>query len=163
MGNGLILTCSKCGYHDDISLGVGFMFPTVYQETVTRIQAGEFGDHWKELFESIPGATVNAEDEFYACPSCGHYSVEPNLAIYAPKDPNESKVHPEGFSVCNPARDKEYVTPWEIGTKCRLVKTYVHRCPECGKRMHKTRTTDRLKCPKCKAGLMEETDAFNWD
>ena len=148
MGNGLEFRCNKCGYAENAIFGVGFLFPEAYQSTVASIKAGEFGEDWKTLFESIPRAAVNAEMEFYVCPACGMGANEPNLSVYEPENPAISKVHNEAFSVGNPATGMEYVVPWELGENYRLVKTYIHKCPECGKRMHKYRMNDRLICPK---------------
>ncbi len=163
MGNGIEFTCKKCGHTDSAMFGVGFLFPDVYQNTVSEIKAGKYGSKWKELFEQIPGAAVNAEEELYVCPACGGYASEPNLTIYEPKDPAISKVHNEVFAIANPASGQEYVVPWELAGDYRRVKVFVHKCPECGKRMHKYRAGDRLRCPKCRQGWMEETGYLNWD
>ena len=147
----------------DATLGIGFLFPRVYQETVEAIEAGKYGQEWKELFEKTPGAAINAEMEFYTCPYCGGFANEPNLTIYAPDDPEISKVHTEPFSIAHPAEGSEYVTPYELSENYRRVKAFVHKCPECGKRMHRYRREDQLKCPECKAGTMEMGDFILWD
>lgn len=163
MGDGISFHCNKCGHRADATFGIGFRFPSVYQETVEEIKAGKYGQEWKELFEKTPGAAINAEMEFYACPYCGGFANEPNLTMYAPNEPGITKVHNERFSIAHPAEGSEYVMLYELGEKYRRVKAFVHKCPECGKRMHKYRWGEELKCPECKTGAMEMDGILNWD
>ena len=78
-------------------------------------------------------------------------------------DPHISKVHTERFAIANPALNQEYVMLYDLQKDYRRIKSYVHKCPECGKRMHRYTDADRLKCPICKDEWMEETDWFLWD
>ena len=163
MGNGISFRCNKCGYETVASYGIGFLFPITYKETVEAIKTGDHGREWKELYEHTPGAAINAEMEFYICAHCGSFVNEPNLAIYAPYDPEISKIHNECFSVANPAVGCEYVMRYELEENYRLVKAFVHKCPECGKRMHKYKPGEQLKCPECKTGTMELDGTLMWD
>ena len=163
MGNGLGFRCNSCGHVFIACFGIGFCFPMEYEETAEEIRKGKYGQEWKELFESIPGAAIDAEREMYVCSSCGNSKNELNLAIYRPKEPGVSKVHNESFSVAVPVYGREYVMRYELEQDYKLVKSYVHRCPECGKRMHKYREGDILKCPECKKGRMKPNDVLMWD
>ncbi len=153
MGIGIEFTCNKCGHDYCAISGIGFGFPNEYQETVEEIKNGKYGKDWKRLFESTPGAAINAEKEFYVCPDCGAFDTEPNLAVYAPKDPTSPKDE----------EINEYHTPYELQTDYHLVKSYIHKCPKCGKRMHKYRVTDYLRCPECNEGQMEPSGQLLWD
>lgn len=42
------------------------------------------------------------------------------------------------------------------------LEIYGHKCPECGKRMHKYRFKEEIKCPKCKVNDPKFCDAFIW-
>ena len=42
MGQGYGCTCNKCGYSFSANLGVGFLFPMVYRETVGAMKKGEY-------------------------------------------------------------------------------------------------------------------------
>ena len=153
MGIGIEFTCNKCGHDYCATAGIGFRFPSVYQETVEEVKNGKHGEDWKKLFESTPGAAINAEKEFYVCPGCGTFDTEPNLAVYAPKDmtnPKDEEIH-------------EYHTLHELQTEYHLVKSFMHKCPKCGERMHKYRTTDYLRCPECNEGQMEPSGELLWD
>ena len=163
MGNGLGFRCNKCGHEFTASFGIGFMFPVLYRETVKEIRQGKYGREWKELFKTTPGAAVNAEMELYVCGTCGCSVNDLNLAIYEPKKPRAVKIQDPEPAGTMQAKGREYVMPYELKSDYRLVELFIHKCPECGKRMHKYRETDRLKCPECRTGWMEETDSILWD
>ncbi len=163
MGDGRSFRCGECGYEFRAYNSIGFMFPEEYQETVAKVRAGEFGVDLKELFHNTSGAAINAERELYVCSSCGGFKNEPNLSVYEPKDIQISKVHTEYFSMANPALNQEYVMPSDLQKVYRLIKAFVHKCPECGKRMHKYTEADRLRCPKCKDRWMDEDGWILWD
>ncbi len=163
MGYGTEFRCNRCGNTYAALSGIGFRFPEEYRETVKKIRNGEFGKTWKQLFDSIPGAAVNVERELYVCPNCGTFAIEPNLTIYEMKKPISSKPENSRRSVAHPPSGEEYVVPYELRQDYRLVKSYSHNCPECGRRMHKYRPDDRMKCPECKEGQMEPSRALMWD
>ena len=48
MGNGFNWKCDDCGYTFKAFLGVGFMFPMVYRETVQDMKRGKFGKQDKD-------------------------------------------------------------------------------------------------------------------
>ena len=54
MGEGISCRCKKCGYTFSANLGVGFMFPKVYSETVSEMKKGTFGEIGKQFFEEYP-------------------------------------------------------------------------------------------------------------
>ena len=163
MGNGLSFRCNKCGYEIVASYGIGYLFPITYKETVEAIKAGKYGQEWKELYEHTPGAAINAEMDFYTCSYCGSFANEPNLTMYAPNDPEISKTHNERFSISHPAEGCEYVMLYELRENYRRVKAFIHKCPGCGKRMHKYKQGELLKCPECKSGIMEFDGMVCWD
>ena len=51
MGQGYGCTCNKCGYSFSANLGVGFLFPIVYKETVDAMKKGEYGEQGKKFFD----------------------------------------------------------------------------------------------------------------
>ena len=163
MGQGTVFCCSRCGHTETALSGIGFRFPEEYRETVEKIQEGKYGEAWKELFGSIPGAAVNAERELYVCPDCGAFAAEANLTIYEMKQAVASHPGNPRRSVALPPTGEEYVLPDELRRDYRLVRTYPHNCPECGKRMHRLRPDDRMKCPVCKEGEMKPQEGILWD
>ena len=163
MGNGTVFRCEKCGYEDTVMNGIGFRFPDLYQGTVNAIKAGEYGREWEEFFKRTSGAAVNAGLELYVCPVCNNFETALNLSLYAPNSQRVSKRHNIPFAVGYPAADMEYVMPHELDKDYHLVKEFEHKCTECGGKMEVYSSGDRLKCPLCKDGLMEEADRIMWD
>lgn len=155
MGAEWNLLCPKCGTEYSVRLGIGYVFPLEYKETVNEIKAGKYGTDWQKLFGSVPGAAVNAEAEFYVCAFCGGFSNEKNLSVYSPKGKSR-EAHTDQTG-------SKYCTLDDLKEGYRLVKSYVHKCPECGKRMHKYRPGDLLKCPHCKEKSMDIETGALWD
>lgn len=140
MGDGRIYRCNRCGHEEQVSSGIGFMFPQLYQDVVTKIRKGKYGREWKEVFESRPGAAVDARTELYVCPECGNCVQDLNLSLYEPMFPDAGKKERGIFSSANPAEGIEYVMPMELEREYRRIRIYVHRCPECKTRMDQYRT-----------------------
>lgn len=150
MGTGFTLKCPNCTFEKDYLIGVGMLFPEVYEELVTAIKDGDYGDEWYNFFDSHPGAAVNAEQELYHCPLCGVITEDYNLDLYLKKNdtPPESR----------------YVALWCDKYKYDFVRHYIHHCPNCNGRMHKVSGGEKLKpipCPRC--GTELESEQFCWD
>ena len=160
------LTCCRCGYHEKVLFGTGFLYPD-HQEVISDITYGRYGQHWKEVYEGIPGAVVNDDFELYVCPWCRNYQNEINLSLYEPRKKEELspelkmpflqvlKSYKKPDRLLSLKREGWYWGYWQ--------KPYVHRCGECGRRMHLYNKYDLLRCPECKVGTMEETDWWFWD
>ena len=152
MGSGYGFVCKKCGNRYSVNTGIGFIFPNEYKKLVDKIKKGRYGEDWKHLFMSTPGAVVDAEKELYICKGCGNWDVSPVASIYAPDKPDsiEKPVH--------------YVMKSDLESDYHIVKRYYHKCGKCGKRMH--RATERemisLPCPKC-GGTDTAADLIMWD
>lgn len=157
--------CEHCGFEDDIYVGSGFAAPVEFNETVEKVKNGTFGEKWKTMFESHPKTLVNIERTLYVCSSCGHYHSEPNMGLYVLKDGlTEEEIELAGQE----PNDKEaryvylYNMMWSL-QYYRKIGNFIHRCPECGKRMHEGGYKDKPKCPKCgKQGNIEEGRIL-WD
>ena len=54
MGQNLSLKCSCCDYEIGISLGVGFFFPMLYEETIKEIKEGKLGKTLYRFLEEHP-------------------------------------------------------------------------------------------------------------
>jgi len=151
MGAGYNVKCSKCKYHTQFFLGSGMLFPTVYKRIHEAIKKGKYGEEWKSFLESNPGAVFDGEKELYRCPKCNNLIEDYNLSLYVREDGQP----PEHGYWCNWGyRDKEY----------RFVKSYIHRCPKCSRRMAKLNldSSASVPCPKCGANLIIDTGIL-WD
>ena len=157
--------CEHCGFEDDIYVGSGFAAPVEFNETVEKVKNGTFGEKWKTMFESHPKTLVNIERTLYVCPSCGHYHSEPNMGLYVLKDGlTEEEIELAGQE----PNDKEaryvylYNMMWSL-QYYRKIGNFIHRCPECGKRMHEGGYKDKPKCPKCGKQGNIERGRILWD
>lgn len=174
MGEICYIQCQECGYRDSITTGrAGFGYDQEYRDTVLKIKAGQFGQEWKKLFESTPGAVVEADRELFVCPSCGTYQEGQDLTIYEPAMPFEPK--PSAYPPEDPylateqkwlsetitkLREKnEYTPPRELRGWYKVVKAYEILCPKCGISMRKYTDGEKIKCPKCEDGWMERDDS----
>ncbi len=151
MGDSISFRCNHCGFQKDILLGVGYSFPSEYEEVVKDISEGCYGEEWRNLFLNTPLAAVNADLEAYFCPDCGNWQEEYNLSLYVPKQD------------AGQGTPGDYVCPWELPGKWKLLKVYIHKCPNCNKRMHRVRVDDSPICPDCGQRGMFESGAVLWD
>jgi hypothetical protein len=150
MGTGIGLKCPKCSFKKGYNIGVGFSFPRVYERIVQDIKNYEYGEEWRDFFQSHPGAAINAEKDLYYCRYCNTIAVEYNLDLYNKKDGTEP--------------EKSYVALWCDSDKYELVKHYAHHCPNCDGRMRKVSSERALKsipCPRCKSIL--QVEKYCWD
>ena len=165
MGCGYGFRCKKCGYHFDAMLGVGMLFPIVYEETVKAGREGKFGEEIQHFLKEYPEGALNAENAAYRCGKCGRDAAEPVLTMYLPKDPGKEKDPEKGrWSVAFPGEGIDYVAPYELETEYKVHKIHPHFCSACGGRMR--RMADRelkagLRCPEC--GEMMEPSYELWD
>ncbi len=141
MGGSISFICNHCRYQENIHTGVGYAFPYVYKEVVNDIKEGKFGEKWRDLFLNTPHAVVNANLEAYYCPSCGKWMSDYNLSLYVPIDSDEQDI----TEVALP----DYVCPWELPHEWKMLRLYIHKCPDCGKRMRYARWDDLPLCPQC--------------
>ena len=151
MGDGYLVKCKKCGYENRVYLGLGKMFPRVYLKVVDAIRDGDYGEKYRSFFLNHKGAAVDAEKELYVCSGCRHLETDYNLSLYLNRENREPE---NGYWAKRFYSDEKY----------DFIESYVHRCPECGKRMHKVRDIEReeLKCPDCGESLKTE-GRIMWD
>ncbi len=170
MGTGYNCKCNKCGYEIHANLGVGFMFPKVYAETVERMKTGKLGKQAKKFFEEHPDGAIECETVIAKCLHCGLCGPVPNLTMYIPKpDYDPTNAEPKGrWSVAFPFEGADYVSLMDLEKYYDEYEKFNHRCPECGGKaeiipdFEKQLNDGTLKCPKCD-GLMEMQDIIMWD
>ena len=62
MGIELTCVCEKCGYEFEADVGVGFLYPKVYVETIDAMKEGRFGQQGKEFLEAFPNGAISCEN-----------------------------------------------------------------------------------------------------
>ncbi len=153
MGMGFNFICEKCGREYGYGVGIGFMFPRVYEDLLKKVKKGKYGKEWKDLAKDTENVAIDAEEYLYACPKCGAWKTEEGLSLYIPKDAKEPK-------------NVSYVTSWDLKEHYKLLKNYIHKCPKCKTRMHKASSDElyNVHCPKCGGKpIPESVDSFRWD
>lgn len=151
MGYGIEVKCKKCKFKQIYHLGVGMMFPRVYQRIVGAVRNGEYGEEWKKFFEENTGAAIMAEQRLYQCSACKHLEQDYDLSLYL----NKNGTAPE----------HDYWPHWcDFDHEYKFVKNYIHKCPKCSARMHKIKDFEntKLPCPKCGSDLKID-DGICWD
>ena len=142
MGTGFKIKCKKCGYEREFSLGVGFLYPQVYKQTIEEINEGKFGEEYKELMQKHPDSEVDISTYIYYCPKYYKYILDQDNSLYKPTD-----------------NFYEYDTLYQ----------WKHICPKCGKEMIKMNDEEFLlnlekemfHCENCGATLnLEDTTKF---
>ena len=148
MGAGYCYFCKKFGKEFSLSYGYGMMFPSAYKELLADIRAGGYGEEMKEASLSNSNVAVDAERHLYVC-SCGHWESAEGLSLFVPKD---------GVLLKRP-----YVMPYELKADFRIVKDYMHICPERGKQMNEADEQPiDLRCPVCK-DICKCNAGIDWD
>ena len=164
MGLGYSYKCSKCKKKYEVFMGIGMLYPQVYEETVTKVKNGKLGKEWKNLFEKTDNVAIDVEDHVYCCPECKAWKKEKGLSLYVPAN----KYALEDVKSGLPIFYGEDSIPAMMGEKpdYSLLKEYEHKCKKCGTKMHEASEEElmSLPCPKCggepdpgKIGLI------NWD
>ncbi len=133
MGCGYTFSCKKCGYKLNPWLGVGFLFPLTYRETIEAAKRGEFGETVQTFLEEHPNGALNCDEVLLQCTECGSLETAKDLSMYVPPDRAEpSKVG--RWSVAFPADSDSCVAPWELENYV-LIDRYEHKCMKCGAKM----------------------------
>ena len=162
MGKGYTFKCKKCQNEYGVSWGIGGAFPRVYQSCIENIKAGKYGEEWKTLASSQEYFAVDASRYLYICKSCGNWEISYSLSLYKPKDPESIPDMQFGIKTVREWGYVPFVTPSNLEDDYIFIKSFVHKCNKCGKRMHKanTKKLQSLPCPKC--GTQNETNGMLW-
>ncbi len=167
MGKGFSYKCGNCGKEYQAFYGIGFLFPQTYEKIMKKAKTGKYGQEWKELSRSKEYVVIDAEDHVYVCGKCNHWSVEPGLSLYEPKDVDTLREKPYGEKTVEEWGEVPYVMASDLQEDYQLLKRRVHKCSKCGSVMHKATKVDllQLRCPHC--GGEPEGDmpdnAIMWD
>ena len=161
MGQGASYSCFKCGYAYSYNNGVGFMFPTVYRETVEKAKKGKLGKVLKKFFEEHPDGAINAEYVTLCCEDCGELKNGMDLGMYVPEKEIPARRNVR-WCVAAPQEDISYVTTSDLKELYKKYADYPHKCRKCKGRMRVLAEDETLICPKCKKP-MELIDSIMWD
>ena len=154
MGQGYILQCGKCDYRINVSLGIGFLYPNLCEEILSKMKQGNYGEALQKAARKTPGASIHAENALFHCKKCGALKSDGIVQLCAPKKLRRLKRRVP-FSVVNPVTSGAYVMRHEIGSDYTVVGEIPHPCENCGQPMQPVEeaSINDLQCPKCKAKL----------
>lgn len=163
MGTMLGYECENCSYSFSVNLGVGFLFPSAYRETVAAMKKGEYGQQGKDFFEKFPNGAVNIELVLAQCTKCGEFFSVPDLTLYVSKWDDFYKKSNGNWSVAFPFENVEYVTSSDLEMYYDEAEKYNHVCTKCHANL---KLIKELKeepiCPKC-GKRMTLSEFGSWD
>lgn len=165
MGVGINIKCNDCNIEYSVNLGVGFLFPVVYAETLEKAKSGELGEELKAFFAEHKDGAINADDVALYCETCGNMETGQDLSCYVPVEGYDpSSKEKLRWSVSFPAEGMDYVAPNDLEEKYRKVIEYPHKCGKCSGNMRIVDEEEfwHFKCPKCKKEMERLPNDF-WD
>ena len=166
MGNGFSYKCCKCGKEYQGFLGVGMLFPTVYQELIDSIKNGEYGSEWKDLIESEENVAVDAVKHVYCCSKCNAWKVEYGLSLYHPLTDSALEDVRRGFVIVGADSGMPLLESVKFSDNYKLIRHYRHKCDNCGSITHKAsnKEINNLHCPYCGGERDKEyMNVIMWD
>lgn len=151
------------------TLGIGMMFPNVYQGILQSAKAGEYGDEWKELTNKSKLIAIDVSQKLYLCPCCGYWKVDHDLSLYEPLDEDSIQSKQYGIKTVAEWGEAPYVSYLDLSNDYLEIAHYIHKCDKCGSVLLEVEETQfdyvqgiGLKCPKC-SELNEITGTIMWD
>lgn len=164
MGSGYMYKCRKCKNEYTVRLGGGMSFPAVYRQVLNDIKSGVYGDELGELANSHQYTAVNAIRWVYICNHCGNWKSDYILDLYVPTDIEKIAKTKYGVKTVDEWGYVPYVMPYSLRANYKLLKRFIHKCPDCGKRTHKAseKELQKLPCPNCKT-KGNKAAYLNWD
>jgi len=170
MGTFYRIHCKKCGYEKHVGFGTGFLFPEVYEKTVSAAKKGELGEALKKFFAQNPDGVIDVSNVIAVCPKCKNIEEVKDLSMYLPKKDvsQREKNLNRRWSVAMPFYEKSYVIPWELKEKYNLYEKYPHKCKKCGGDVKIfdeesiENFSGKCKCPRCN-NKIEMQFAGMWD
>ena len=161
MGTGYNYVCKKCGNEFCAYLGVGFLYPSLYQDVMKAARNGKLGIKAKRFLLENPQGAIDPKTVIAQCENCRNYEAVPDLGMYVPKEGMQPLVHKGNWTVGDLDKESEYVFEFD---KYDLVERYDHKCPACGGKMHilQDQEPEKLTCPQC-GGEMIAGLAIMWD
>ena len=165
MGVGYDLVCQKCGYSFEAWLGIGRMYPAVYEETVQKGKRGELGEELQKFLLENPSGAIDISCVVGACKKCGELHNIDDLSMYLPKKGLKPDKPKGRWSVSMPFEGAEYVSPMDLKAHYELVAKYPHKCKHCGGeiKIFTEKTIGRIKCPHCHEKLVKGDKLIMWD
>ena len=118
MGKAYNYRCDSCNHTEVVSLGIGFRYSSMLEETREEIIAGKYGEAATSWLKKYPDASIEFENAIYRCPNCGEIENGKHIIISVP---GINKIHIRHYC------QRSTTT---MSLQKNLPKSF--RCPECG-------------------------------
>ena len=126
MGHGISVICNDCGKKEYLTVGIGFMYPDIFQDTLGEIKQGKYGKEWQVLCNSAEYVAVDAERYFFLCNKCNHWDLSLGMDLYKPNDPEEIRSEKYGDKTVEEWGYMPYWTREQKENKYTLLKKFKH-------------------------------------
>ena len=140
MGSFYQFQCKRGKFKLQVDLGVGIMFPIVYENVMDSARRGELGEDVQKFLLEHPNGVLDAANVLVKCVDCGQYEIVPDLTMYLPKDDSHEEKSPFG---------------WLLREYYKVFAEYRHKCKHCGgdveifKEEDFKRWRNKITCPYC--------------
>ncbi len=106
----------------------------------------------------------NANRMVYVCSHCGNWNLEYAMDLYAPIDIEKISDKKFGDKTVRELGYVPYVISYSLQKYYKLLKRFIHRCPDCSKRTHRAteKEIQSLPCPNCKSQNIKVAKVM-WD
>ncbi|MBQ6582491.1 MAG: hypothetical protein IJH77_01550 [Mogibacterium sp.] len=159
MGELIKYECKECGYSFRASLGVGFNYPTAFQNAVYAAQDGKFGKTYKRWAFWRPPIAIDTSGVIARCEDCGRYAGVTDMTLYKMPD---RFLRPQK-RVWTGSQEERFITPDEMEKYGKVAAEWDHRCGSCNGRLRIIKKIpENLVCPDCGRPLVRESEAL-WD
>lgn len=175
MGEGYGFSCKNCGYTFQANLGIGFMFPSVYEEVMNKARSGKLGTDVQKFLMEHPDGALNCGTAVLRCTKCRELETDLSYDMYVPKRKQQAEPKDGELSSAFPFEGAKYVMPMDLISDYDLVQRYPHRCAKCNGEMEsisKGKQTRygyeevidkrKLRCPHCRQPLVM-SNVLMWD
>lgn len=164
MGKGYAFKCKTCGHEYNVNIGIGFMYPQIFRETLEKIAAGEYGAEWKEAYDKNLYVAIDAATVLFKCNKCGNWEKGKDISLYAPNHPELIPTKQYGEKTVEEWGYVPYVTYSDLVNEYHLIKPYQHKCKRCGEDMQPSNEVPEcLPCPNCGSESEMLPSIIMWD
>jgi len=168
MGIGHGICCMKCGFNDNLFLGVGMLYPEQSAEYRQEACQGRHGKMIQKLIDEHPEGMLDCANAIYKC-SCGGWRLAPRGDYYIPEGDDElgeyftrEELEPcEDEEIDEDDEDFEPYTP----PKAICLHKAKHLCPKCRRNMREVSVEEELElsCLRCGEKLEVFENDILWD
>lgn len=150
MGTGFNIKCDCKTYN--LLLGVGRMYPSVYEEEYQKACSGEYGTELMDKLNENPNYYVDCSSKLMYCPKCGYFETGMTRDLYEITDEEVTDVFLHQLNI------SDYKLIHKTSLNCPKCNTQFKYSENVGKKVIR-----KLKCSDCGSKLTEGLGLIRWD